>query len=140
MLLHNCRLPIRLSAFQPMTDGETVTVDGISIQAVYAFGHTLGHTAHIVNGRWLFSGDCIIANESGGYRFYDFWNADSELNKRSAEKLKAVCEEKQLEQVITSHSGILIASSAFSHRNESPAWREKSFVLCKDADECPYSM
>ena len=61
-------------------------------------------------------------------------------DKRSAEKLKAVCEEKQIKQVITSHSGILSASSAFSHMNESPAWREKGFVFCRDADENPYSM
>lgn len=140
VLFHSCKLPIRLPAFRTMTDGETVTVDNVSVQAVYAFGHTLGHTAYIVNGKWLFSGDCIIANESGGYCFYDFWNTDSELNKRSAEKLEEVCEEKQLEWVVTSHSGILNAVSAFSHRNESPAWREKGFVFCKDADEDPYSM
>ena len=84
--------------------------------------------------------DCIIANENGGYYFYDFRTTDSELNKRSAEELKAVCEEKQVKQVITSHSGILSASSAFSHMNESPAWREKGFVFCRDADENPYSM
>lgn len=96
--------------------------------------------SYIVNGKWLFPRDCIIANENGGYYFYDFRTTDSELNKRSAEELKAVCEEKQVKQVITSHSGILSASSAFSHMNESPAWREKGFVFCRDADENPYSM
>lgn len=140
VLFHNCKLPIRLSGFQTMAEGETITIDGVSVQAIYAFGHTLGHTTYIVNDKWLFSGDCIIANENGGYSFYDFWNADSELNKRSAEKLKTLCEEKQIEKVVTSHSGILNSDEAFNHCSESPSWREKGFVFCKDADEDPYSL
>ena len=88
----------------------------------------------------LFPSACKHAAGDHFHYFYDFRTTDSELNKRSAEELKAVCEEKQVKQVITSHSGILSASSAFSHMNESPAWREKGFVFCRDADENPYSM
>lgn len=41
-----------------------------------------------VNEKWLFSGDCIIANESGGYSFYDFWNQESQMNKNTLVEFK----------------------------------------------------
>ena len=114
ILFHKCKLPI------------------------YTVGHTLGHTAYIVNKKWLFSGDCIVANENGGYCFYDFWNSDTKLNMQSLEKLEKLCSDLKIEKVFTAHSGVLSPLTAFRHKNESPNWRKKGFIFCKTADINPY--
>lgn len=138
VLFHNCRLPIALSEFSTLSDGENVTFGETTVRAVYTFGHTQGHTAYYVNDKWLFSGDCIIANEDGGFCFFDFWNSDTALNKQSLKRLKAFCGENQTEMIFTSHSGILSSERAFRFCDNSPNWQEKGFVFCKNADFDPY--
>lgn len=138
VLFHKCKLPITLDGWNTLGDNETVICQNIKIQAVYAFGHTLGHTAYIVNDKILFSGDCIIANENGGYCFYDFWNSDTKLNIQSLKILKQLCNNKKIEKIYTSHSGILEPTVAFKNYNKTPTWRKKGFIFCKSADINPY--
>ena len=138
VLFHRCKLPIALSEFQTLTDGAVVKLQETTVLAIYAFGHTLGHTAYLVNNQWLFSGDCIISNEEGGWCFYDFWNSDTEMNKAAAQKLKRICEDRQIDTVLTSHSGVLTRQTAFRHCETAPDWKQKGFVFCKKADFDPY--
>lgn len=139
VLFHKCRLPISLSGrLTTLNDSDTVNIDGVKIQAIHAPGHTLGHMAYIVDDKWLFTGDCIIANEEGGWSFYDFWNQESSLNMQTMKKLKELCETQGIEHIITSHSGLLTHENAFLHTDTSPDWRKKGFVFCKNADFDPY--
>ena len=139
ILFHNCRLPVSLRAYQTLENGEVVEPGGQRIEAVFTPGHTLGHTAYLLNGKYLFSGDCIIANQEGGYSFFDFWNADSELNRKTLRILHALCEERGVEKVVTSHSGVVDTEAAFRHIDTSPQWRARGFVFDKTAEDDPYS-
>ncbi|MDE6676145.1 MAG: MBL fold metallo-hydrolase [Clostridia bacterium] len=138
VLAHKCKLPIKLNSFTLLNDGESVSIGNYDIQAIYSIGHTLGHTTYIVNNKWLFSGDCIIANENGGYCFYDFWNTDTKLNMLSLKKLEKLCSDLNIKKVFTAHSGVLSPKEAFRHKQETPNWREKNFVFCQSADINPY--
>ena len=136
---HKCKLPIQLSEYTCFYDNDEIQVSGNIIKTVLAPGHSMGHTAFILNKKYLFSGDCIIANKNGGYLFYDFWNQNFDLNKESANKLKNISA-NNVEYVITSHSGILKPNNAFKYIDKSPAWKQKGFVFCDDADYDPYSI
>lgn len=138
VLAHKCKLPIKLNEFTTLNDGESVLIGNYQIQAIFSIGHTLGHTAYIVNGKWLFSGDCIIANENGGYCFYDFWNTDTKLNMQSLNKLEILCNDLNVEKIFTAHSGVLSPIEAFKHKQETPNWRDKGFIFCRAADINPY--
>ena len=136
---YKCKLPIKLSGYNCFDDNELINISGNTIKTILSPGHTLGHTAFILNDKYLFSGDSIIANKEGGYLFFDFWNQDVTLNKESVHKLKSICQDN-IEYVITSHSGALSVIDAFKHIDKSPDWRKKGFVFCEDADYDPYAV
>lgn len=134
---HSCKLPIQLRGYSCFNDNDEFYLSGMKLKAILTPGHSLGHTAFILNDKYLFSGDCIIANKEGGYLFYDFWNQNPELNKLSVRRLKNISED-EIKYVITSHSGILNTADAFRHTDKAPDWRKKGFVFCEDAEYDPY--
>lgn len=139
ILFYKCKLPITLSDETTIIDfGEKLTINGVQIEAIATAGHTLGHTAYLINSKYLFTGDCIIAGNDGGYCFYDFWNADTKRNIRSLENLKLFCTERGIKKLITSHSGIVKTEDAFLHCKESPQWKTKGFHFINGAEDDPY--
>lgn len=137
---HNCKLPISLSSKVKAIDfGDKRKIDGVEIETEAAVGHTLGHTAYLINNQYFFTGDCLIAGKDGGYCFYDFWNADSVKNIRTLEKLRLFCSERNIRELITSHSGVVKTEDAFLHYDESPKWKAKGFHFIDGADDDPYS-
>ncbi|MBQ7612162.1 MAG: MBL fold metallo-hydrolase [Spirochaetaceae bacterium] len=139
ILGHKCKLPIQLSNYECFSDNEEFKFENIRIKTVLIPGHTLGHSGFILNDGYLFCGDCIIANEDGGYLFFDFWNQDIQMNKTSVHKLKRYVLDNSIDSIITSHSGVLNRDIAFSHIDTSPDWRKKGFGFCKNADFDPYA-
>ena len=133
---YRCKLPIALPRYKVFSDRTELHVDGISVLPVAVPGHTLGHTAFLINGIYLFSGDCIIANEEGGWLFYDFWNQDPVLNRESVQKLRG--SNPHAEYVLTAHSGCLTWEKAFRHTDKAPDWRRKGFVFCREAEKNLY--
>ena len=133
---YRCKLPITLPHYKVFSAGAYLQADGLSVLPIAVPGHTLGHTAFLVNGMYLFSGDCIIANDDGGWLFYDFWNQDPALNRESVQKLRG--SGLNVKYVLTSHSGCLSWEEAFRHTDKAPDWRIKGFVFCREAKKNPY--
>ena len=134
----HCRMPIRLREDRKLLeDREKVRCGGIIVEAVYAPGHSAGHTAYRI-GENLFVGDCLISDGEAGWCFYDFWNWDTEKNRETLAMLEGYCRDQGIRRVITSHSGILPPDRAFVHREESPQWRKKGFQGIPGAMEDPY--
>lgn len=132
ILFHNCNLPISLNkGYKILDNNETIKIDNIEITAILVPWHTLGHTSFYIKNIGIFSGDSIIANTDGGYCFYEFWNADSNLNKQSLIYLKEFCKQNKINTIITSHSGVVKYQKAFKYINESPKWKEKGFHFNK---------
>ncbi|MFI3202171.1 MAG: MBL fold metallo-hydrolase [Eubacteriales bacterium] len=133
--------PVQLiNIYKLVDDNQTVTVDGVTVTAISTPGHTMGHTSYLVSDELLFVGDLLIIGDDGGYCFMDFWNADSSINMVSLEKAYTIATKKDVDLIITSHSGINNdIEFAFQHRLKMPAWKEKGFVFRKDAPENPYT-
>lgn len=137
---YQCKLPIKLSSKAEAIDfGDRLRIDGVEIEAVAAVGHTLGHTAYLISNKYFFTGDCLIVGKNGGYCFYDFWNADSKKNIHSLEALERFCGERNIREVITSHSGMVRTEDAFLHYKESPKWKEKGFHFIDGTEDDPYN-
>lgn len=98
--------PVRIAReYRLLEDGETVTLGDLAITSLLVPGHTLGHCAYLVNDRLLFTGDSLAINETGGYCFFDIFNQDSDLNKKSLGRLKERMSRYDLKAVFTSHNG-----------------------------------
>ena len=133
-----CRMPIRLREDRHLLeDREVVWCDGTEVEAIYAPGHSAGHTAYRI-GKDLFAGDCLISDGTAGWCFYDFWNWDSAVNRKTLQMLEDYCRREDIERVITSHSGMLPPGAAFRHRDTAPQWRKKGFQLIPDAEDDPF--
>lgn len=130
---YGCKLPIHLSAYHTLSAWEEVHVAGLTIQIIPIPGHTIGHSGYLIDGHLLFVGDCLVANDSDGYCFYDFWNADTQLCMRSLEQLEKLCHSLNIQQLYTAHSGVVPVDVAFTHRTETLQWKQKGFCFCKDA-------
>ena len=114
--------PVRIKKkYQLMEDGETVTLGDLKITSLLVPGHTLGHCVYIINDNLLFTGDSIAINETGGYCFFDVFNFDSSLNKKSLKALKENIAAYDIKAVFTSHNGWTAdVNSAFSHIDTIP--------------------
>ncbi|MGP1419548.1 MAG: MBL fold metallo-hydrolase, partial [Sphaerochaetaceae bacterium] len=125
--------PIRLKnpvqikrGYQLLEDGETVMLGDLKITSLLVPGHTLGHSAYLVNDELLFTGDSIALNQTGGYCFFDIFNLDSELNKKSLKSLKERVAGYDLKAVFTSHNGWTEdAKSAFDHVDAIPVMSKR---------------
>ena len=83
--------------------------------------HILGHSAYLVNDRLLFTGDSLAINDTGGYCFFDIFNLDSDLNKKSLWYLKERMADYDLKAVFTSHNGWTEdVKGAFAHVDTIP--------------------
>lgn len=67
--------PARLrDGYKTVKDGEVLNIDGIKIEVVEVMGHTVGHVCYIIDDKILFSGDCLVVNENGGYSLFEFFD------------------------------------------------------------------
>ncbi len=131
--------PIKLNNYNLLDDNQNVVIDGINITSIFTPGHTMGHMSYIFNDKTLFTGDMLIIGDDGGYCFMDFWNINSEINMQSLDKIYEIIKEKDINLVITSHSGISKdIEFIFRNRKEMPNWKKKGFVFRKDAASNPY--
>ena len=134
----SCRMPIRLRENRKLlADRETVLCDGVAVEAVYAPGHSAGHTAYRI-GTDLFAADCLIFDGTEGWCFYDFWNWNTGINRETLRMLEQYCRERGIKRVISAHSGILGPETAFVHREIAPNWKEKGFELIPGAEDDLY--
>lgn len=141
LLFFNLKTPIKLrSAYATLKNMQTVDMGKTRVQAIFTPGHTLGHTSYIIDDKYLFVGDSLILNSSGGYCFYDFWNIDSEINMQSLRNLKTISEERECKLILTSHTGYTHnLSLAFAHIDTEPNWKQKGFKFIDDAPDDLFS-
>lgn len=140
ILCFNLTSPIKLrEGYILLEDNQTIVIDGIKITSILTPGHTLGHTSYLIDEKKLFVGDSLILGDDGGYCFMDFWNLNTNLNKDSLKKQYDLVKEKNIEYIITSHSGITNnIDFGFKYINTSPNWKRKGFIFRKDALYDPY--
>ena len=96
-------------------DRQIITIADIEIKCYHVPGHTRGHSAFLLDDKYLFTGDSIAVNETGGYCFFDFYNMDTKQNIRSLEKLKPQVENNHNIVVCTSHNGMHNIEKSFSN-------------------------
>ncbi|MFI3329736.1 MAG: MBL fold metallo-hydrolase [bacterium] len=136
----NLSSPISIhKGYTLLEDNQSFNIDGVDITSIFTPGHTLGHTSYLINEKKLFVGDTLIIGDKGGFCFMDFWNINSNLNIKSLHKQYSLCKEKNVDLIITSHSGITSdIDFAFNNIDKMPNWKKKDFVFRKDAEYNPY--
>lgn len=133
------KMPINLSNnLTFVSDEQDIMIGNITIHCVFAPGHSVGHTCYILENI-LFIGDALISDGNVGWCFYDFWNMDTTLNKKTLIHLEDVCKQMNIKTVITSHSGMLEESRAFVNKFICPKWKKKGFCFIPDAPIDPYA-
>lgn len=91
--------------FIPLGHKEEVEISGIFVQAFHCPGHTKGHTAYLVDRRYLFTGDALALNQEGGQCYFHEFNEDTKENLQSLSQLKELLVGREPELVISSHNG-----------------------------------
>jgi glyoxylase-like metal-dependent hydrolase (beta-lactamase superfamily II) len=83
-------------------DGDVLEIDGLSVKAVSAPGHTPGSLCFIVNDNLLFTGDTLSIKKGRVGVFFPLFNVDTELQKKSIDKIKRL---EGIEYIFTGHNG-----------------------------------
>jgi len=140
LLFFNLKTPIRITKpYTCLKNGAVTDIDGTLIETVYVPGHTLGHVCYILNRDILFTGDCLLLNEKGGWCMYDLWNVDTALNIASLFTLKELVFDRHCKLIITSHTGFTMnIGAAFARIDKVPQWKSKGFTFIKDAPDDLY--
>jgi glyoxylase-like metal-dependent hydrolase (beta-lactamase superfamily II) len=99
-----------------VTEGQILTVAGISVCVLETPGHTSGSVSYLAGERFLFSGDVIRLRQGKAFPFPFWFNRDSRALARSVRKLAGL---NGIECLMTSHNGFTTdVAHAFRH------WRE----------------
>ena len=98
-----------------LKDTQIIMLGEIEIRCYHVPGHTKGHSAFLVDNKYLFTGDSLAVNDTGGYCFFDFYNMDTKQNIISLKKLKNLLGNNHNIIVCTSHNGIHCIEKSFSH-------------------------
>lgn len=101
-----------------VTEGQILTVAGISIRVLETPGHTSGSVSYLAGERFLFSGDVICLRQGEAFPFPFFFNRDSPEVARSVYKLAGL---NGIEGLFTAHNGFT-ADIAHAFRR----WREQA--------------
>ena len=87
-----------------VAEGDTVVVGNISVQVMDTPGHTPGHTAYIIDGKYLFTGDAVLCQNGSIKPFYRILSMDHRKTKKSARKIRSACDDIHL--LCTAHTGV----------------------------------
>ncbi len=83
---------------------EEIKIGDINIKAISTEGHTTGHTAYLVDERYLFTGDLLNIKNGKFYPFFRILNMD---NKKLYESFNKLMKVKDNKMVFTAHSGYI---------------------------------
>lgn len=89
-----------------LTDGARIIQGGAEMELIALPGHTPGHSAWLLNDRYLFTGDSLAFDADCGYAFFSFFNMDSAVNFRSLAKLEERLTGREPELYLSGHSGV----------------------------------
>lgn len=88
--------------YEIINDNQIIEIEGIKIKGVLNPGHTPGSMSYIVNDRYIFTGDTLSLRNGKAVPSSDFYNMDTETEKKSIHKLAGL---KGLTYIFTSHDG-----------------------------------
>jgi hydroxyacylglutathione hydrolase len=91
-------------AHKPISDGQTMEIDGVNVLAILTPGHTPGSTCYLVNGKYLFSGDTLSLKSGKAGVFSETINMDSNVQRESLRKLARL---EGIRYVFTAHHGYM---------------------------------
>ena len=76
--------------YELLDDGQVIDIAGVKIKGIMTPGHTPGSMCYLVNDRFLFTGDSMSLRDGRAGLFNEFFNMDSETQKKSLHKLKNI--------------------------------------------------
>ncbi len=99
----------KLEKYSKFSPEATFTMHGITIKTIPTPGHTVGHTAYLVNGTYLFTGDTARLSPSGNIMpFVRAINMDNRRQKQSNAILKSIIRNNPIRLIGSSHTGFRI--------------------------------
>ena len=97
-------------AYKTLLDGETITINNITVKGILTPGHTIGSMCYVVDGKYLITGDAAALENGKLTGFSGFFNMDTKTALQSMEKLKNI---PGIEYICTSHSGFAQYKTVF---------------------------
>ena len=95
----------RLSSYNTMSDGETITIGKTKIQLFDTPGHTIGSASYLIDNRFLISGDLLRISKGGKITpFLWLMNMNHSQDIKSIEMMKNHIE--NAEYLLTAHTGV----------------------------------
>ena len=89
-----------------LKDEQVFHIGEIEIRCFHVPGHTWGHMVHLIDGKYLFTGDTIWFGADGGYSFISALAEDNKLAVRSLAELEARLKKLGVKPLfITGHTG-----------------------------------
>ncbi len=85
-----------------LKDGETININGATIQAIHTPGHTPGSMSYLVGDQFLFTGDTVRLSFNRIRPNFNITNMDTWMQKRSIRKLALL---EDISMVCTAHFG-----------------------------------
>ena len=97
---------LRGRSFESFENGEVLHINDINIKTIVVPGHTPGSTCYLVEGKYLFTGDCFNINHQQISTFYWIVNMNTKQQRVSLMKLKKFLTQNPIERIFTAHRGI----------------------------------
>jgi len=97
-LIYN-KLPVK---YDTLDDGQVIEVAGVKVLGILTPGHTPGSMCYVVNRHFLFTGDAMSLKDGKAMLFNEFFNMDSNAQKKDLHRLKNVPDVKF---IFTAHYG-----------------------------------
>jgi glyoxylase-like metal-dependent hydrolase (beta-lactamase superfamily II) len=85
-----------------LEDNEIVEVDGIKIQTISTPGHRSGHSAYLVDDKFIFTGDALRLKDGIIKPFIRLISSDY---KKQLESIKKIAKLKNISILLTAHNG-----------------------------------
>lgn len=96
----------------PLTDGQTLELDGATVRCILTPGHTTGSMSFLVNDRWLFVGDTISIQDGRIEPFMPSICMDSTQNAQSAARIRDMLRDNPTWTVLSGHHGYVKGKEA----------------------------
>jgi glyoxylase-like metal-dependent hydrolase (beta-lactamase superfamily II) len=99
----------KLEKYTTFSPDSEFKLHGIQIKTIPTPGHTVGHTAYLVNDNYLFTGDTARLSPRGNiWLFPRVINMNNQQEKKSNIKLKSLIQNHKIRFIGSGHSGFRI--------------------------------
>jgi glyoxylase-like metal-dependent hydrolase (beta-lactamase superfamily II) len=85
-----------------LEDNQEIELCGLPVKCLLTPGHTSGSMCYLINGKYLFTGDCMSLSDGKVELFNNFFNMDSDIQRKSLQMLTSV---ENVDYLFTAHYG-----------------------------------